>query len=70
MLLVPTPEVFHYIMFRLEKAGIQSDLDDKYFKQEMQDGCRRFFGAIVDEAGDVLSDPKYPRWLEEFKNSR
>jgi len=68
MFLVPTPEIYHYIAFRAKKEGQSFELGEYFFKYRVAGGIREFFGARIDETGDVLSDRKHPTWFEEFKN--
>ena len=61
------PEVYHYIKFRATKEGQEFTLTGEFFQAALIEGCRNFFGAVVDSSGVVLEDAKNPQWLVEFK---
>ena len=64
----PTPEIYHYMVFRAAKEKQEITLDEKWFKAYIGKGARYFFGVEVDDSGSILSDVKNPVWFAEFKS--
>ena len=64
------PEVYEYMVFRAEIEGVAMTLEPKYFKYNLAQGVRSFFGIKTDRLGEVMFDDKNPAAWKEYRNKR
>ena len=58
--------IHEYIRFRANEENQGFSLAVDWFVFWMEMGCRTFFGATVDEEGNVLTDYNNPGALQRF----
>ena len=61
-------KIIDYLTYRAWHEGVGSELDEKFFQENLDAGIRLFFGIETDDEGNPLSDVQEPEkgFLEDW----